>query len=145
MAVIAVAGESAGGGLTTALTLLARDRGEVNIAFPMPIYPMIDDRMATESARDNDAAVGDTTTLISAWEHLGDRHGTDRVPPYAAPARATDLRGLPPTFTHVGDLEPFRDERSLGFERLRSWVCRSNSRSIPDAGTASIGWSPPPR
>ncbi|GAB2443322.1 alpha/beta hydrolase [Nocardia tengchongensis] len=118
---LAVAGESAGGGLTAALTLVARDRGQVNIAFQMPIYPMIDDRIATDSARDNDAPLLDTTSLISAWKlYLGDRYGTDRVPAYAAPARASDLRGLPPAFTYVGDLEPFRDETIQYVERLRS-------------------------
>src|SRR3546814_1812257 len=51
---LAVAGMSAGGGLTAALTLLARDRGDVNIAFQIPLYPMIDDRMDSESASDSD-------------------------------------------------------------------------------------------
>ncbi|MBQ9402395.1 MAG: alpha/beta hydrolase fold domain-containing protein, partial [Clostridia bacterium] len=37
---IMVGGESAGGGMTVALCLLARDRKEVNIAFHMPLYPM---------------------------------------------------------------------------------------------------------
>lgn len=118
---IAVAGESAGGGLTAALTLAARDRGEVNIAFQMPIYPMIDDRIETDSARDNDAPLLNTTALTAAWKlYLGDRYGTDRIPAYAAAARATDLRGLPPAFTYVGDLEPFRDETIAYVNRLRA-------------------------
>ncbi|MGV9837689.1 alpha/beta hydrolase [Nocardia niigatensis] len=118
---LAVAGESAGGGLTAALTLLARDRGEVNIAFQMPIYPMIDDRQTTESARDNDAPLLDSVTLASAWQlYLRDLYGTQRVPVYAAPARADDLRGLPPTFTYVGGIEPFRDETSAYVDALRS-------------------------
>ncbi|MEV5832001.1 alpha/beta hydrolase [Nocardia sp. NPDC052112] len=118
---IAVAGESAGGGLTAALTLLARDRGEVNIAFQMPIYPMIDDRVCTESALDNDAPLLDAVTLVSAWKlYLRSLYGTQQVPAYAAPARSTDLRGLPPTFTYVGDLEPFRDETIAYVDRLRS-------------------------
>ena len=49
---IFVGGESAGGGLCAALCMLARDKGEVNIAFQMPLYPMIDDR-DTDSSRDN--------------------------------------------------------------------------------------------
>ena len=49
---IMVGGESAGGGLTVATCLLARDIGEVNIAFQMPLYPMLDDR-DTETSRDN--------------------------------------------------------------------------------------------
>jgi acetyl esterase/lipase len=118
---LAVAGNSAGGGLTAALTLLARDRGEVAIAFQMPLYPMLDDRCTTMSARENDAPVWDAVTNRNAWRvYLGELYGTDRVPPYAAPARATDLAGLPPAFTYVGDVEPFRDEVVDYVERLRA-------------------------
>ena len=52
-------GESAGGGLCAALCMLARNRGEVNIAFQMPLYPMIDDR-DTDSSRDNHNLVWNT-------------------------------------------------------------------------------------
>jgi acetyl esterase/lipase len=104
-----VGGESAGGGLTTAVTPVARDRGEVAVAFQMPPYPMIDDR-PTASSRDNSTPVWNTTTNTTAWDlYLGDLRGGD-VPAYAAPARATDLARLPPTLTFVGDIEPFHDE-----------------------------------
>ncbi|HET8882204.1 MAG TPA: alpha/beta hydrolase [Solimonas sp.] len=118
---IAVAGMSAGGGLTAALTLYARDRGEVNVAFQLPLYPMIDDRMTTESARDNDAPVWNSVANRIAWQvYLGERHGTDDVPVYAAAARADDLRGLPPTCTFAGDLEPFRDETIAYVDKLKA-------------------------
>lgn len=118
---LAVAGNSAGGGLTAALTLLARDRGEVAIAFQMPLYPMIDDRCDSESARENDAPVWDAVTNRNAWRvYLGGLAGTEGVPPYAAPARATDLGRLPPAFTYVGDIEPFRDEVVDYVARLRA-------------------------
>jgi acetyl esterase/lipase len=117
---LAVAGMSAGGGLTAALTLYARDRAEVKVAFQMPLYPMIDDRMCTASATDNDAPVWDSLACRVAWKtYLGALSGGD-VPIYAAPARATDLRGLPPTCTFVGDLEPFRDETIQYVEKLRA-------------------------
>jgi acetyl esterase/lipase len=107
---LAVAGMSAGGGLTAALTLYARDQGEVQVAFQMPLYPMIDDRMNTESATDNHAPVWNSVSNRVGWQvYLGELYGKD-VPPYAAAARSTDYRGLPPTCTFVGDLEPFRDE-----------------------------------
>lgn len=48
-----VGGNSAGGGLTAALTLYARDKGEVAIAFQLPLYPMLDDRMTNESTKEN--------------------------------------------------------------------------------------------
>jgi acetyl esterase/lipase len=117
---IIVGGASAGGGLTAAVTLYARDQGEVRIAFQMPICPMIDDRGMTASAIDNDAPVYDSVTNDSNWRiYLGDLYGGD-VPIYAAPARATDLSGLPPTISFVGDIEPFCDETVAYVEGLRA-------------------------
>ena len=103
-------GESAGGGLTVALALLARDRGTANLAFQMPLYPMLDDRMLSESARDNNAYVWNSDTNRWGWKlYLGELFNKD-VPIYAAPGRAADYRNLPPAVTFVGDIEPFRDE-----------------------------------
>lgn len=108
---IAVTGESAGGGLTAATTLYARDQDEVNVAFQMPLFPMIDDRNNTPSATDNDAPGWNQTTNEVGWKlYLGNLWGTDDVPAYAAPARAIDFSGLPPTYTYVGSLDPFCSE-----------------------------------
>lgn len=113
-------GESAGGGLTVALALYARDKGEVNLAFQMPLYPMMDDRMETESARDNNAPVWNSATNRWGWKlYLGELYGQD-VPAYAAAARAEDYGNLPPAVTFVGDIEPFRDETIQYVENLRS-------------------------
>jgi acetyl esterase/lipase len=106
-----VGGDSAGGGLTAALTLYARDRGEVAVAFQMPLYPMLDDRMETDSAQNNNAPVWNSKANRTAWKlYLGALFGTPDVPGYAAAARAADYTRLPPTATFVGSLEPFRDE-----------------------------------
>jgi len=106
---IAIAGNSAGGGLTAALSLLARDRGGPEVMFQMPLYPMIDDRCDTPSCieiQDSKSWFGECNKL--AWSlYLGD---LEDVPQYAAPARAEDYAGLPPTYTIIGDLDPFRDE-----------------------------------
>ncbi len=111
---ITVAGASAGGGLAAGTVLYARDQGEVPVHAQVLIYPMIDDRDATASNRE--------ITYAKCWNrdankwgwtaYLGDLYGTDDVPLYAAPARATaqDLRGLPPTYIDVGELDAFRDE-----------------------------------
>ena len=106
-----VGGDSAGGGLTAAITLMARNKGEVSVAFQMPFYPMLDDRMITPSSQDNDAPIWNTRANEVAWKmYLGDLYGTEDVPTYAAPARETNYAGLPPTYTFVGDIEPFCDE-----------------------------------
>jgi acetyl esterase/lipase len=115
-----VMGQSAGGGLTAAVSLMARDRGDVRIAFQLPLYPMIDDRMTTESARDNDAPLWSSAHNRLGWKlYLGRLAGND-VPKYAAPARETDYARLPPAATFVGDLDPFRDETLQYVEHLRA-------------------------
>lgn len=115
-----VGGDSAGGGLTAATTLYARDKGEVAVAFQMPLYPMLDDRMTSESAKDNNAPVWDSKSNFAAWRlYLGNLFGTLNVPCYAAPARAEDYSKLPPTATFVGELEPFRDETIQYVENLK--------------------------
>lgn len=109
---IGVAGASAGGGLTAALTLLARDRGYPSVHFQMPLYPMIDDRNNTPSAKEiKEGMIWNQTTNEAGWQmYLGPLHGTDNVPSYAAPARETDYSRLPYTYTCVGQLDPFRSE-----------------------------------
>ena len=117
---IIVGGNSAGGGLTAALSLYARDKMEVTISLQIPLYPMLDDRMLSESAIDNNAPVWNSKSNLNAWKlYLGDRFGTGDVPEYAAPARATDFSGLPRTITFVGDLDPFRDETIKYVKNLR--------------------------
>ncbi len=119
-----VGGESAGGGLTAALTLYARDKGEVSIAFQMPLYPMIDDRMNTNSAVSNNAPVWNSKSNYNGWKlYLGDLFKSDNIPCYAAPARATDYTNLPPTVTFVGELEPFRDETMVYVKHLKEAGC----------------------
>lgn len=118
---IFVGGTCAGGGLACAVTQMARDWGKVNIAYQMPLYPMLDDRMITMSSRNNDAPWWNTNMNTSAWRlYLGDAMGTDEVTKYMAPARETDYRGLPPAYSFVGALDPFADETIAYFTQLRS-------------------------
>lgn len=116
---IFVGGNSAGGGLCAAVSLKARDTGDVNIAFQMPLYPMIDDRMITESMQNNDAPIWNTKSNKIGWElYLGDDYQTDNVSKYAAPARETDYTNLPPTLTYVGTVDPFLDETTQYVDNL---------------------------
>ncbi|NUW40609.1 alpha/beta hydrolase [Nonomuraea rhodomycinica] len=109
---LAVAGMSAGGGLAAATALLARDRGGPAVAFQLLAGPMLDDRGVTPSSRRlADAPLWDGAANAFGWRALlGDRAGGADVSPYAAPARAADLAGLPPAFVDVTELEIFRDE-----------------------------------
>lgn len=114
---IMVGGESAGGGLTAALCMLARDRGEVNIAFQMPLYPMIDHR-DTDSSRNNHGISWNTRRNHAAWR-LYLREVEGEIPPYASPARQTDYSNLLPAYTFVGNREPFYCETVTYIENLR--------------------------
>ena len=110
---VGVTGESAGGGLAAALALLARDRGEVNLAFQLLTYPMLDDRTSTSG--DPHPHVGEFIWTPHnnryGWRALlGRDPGGEDVSPYAAAARATDLSGLPPTFIMTGALDLFVEE-----------------------------------
>jgi acetyl esterase/lipase len=109
---VAIGGASAGGGIAAGLALLARDRGEVPVCFQFLVYPMLDDRNATPSAQTTtDPRMWNRRANDLGWRaYLGERAGTEDVSPYAAPARAGDLSGLPPAYINVGDLDLFLDE-----------------------------------
>ncbi len=110
---IAVAGASAGGGLSLSTALRARDLGGPSIAFLMPIYPMINDKLDTPSGNavygeDIAGRVLTSESVHHMWRYyLG---GATDVPKYAAPIYETDWSGLPPVYTCVGDIDPFRDD-----------------------------------
>ena len=105
---IVLYGGSAGGGLVLGTALLARDRSGPPLRFLMPIYPMIDDTNTTDSSHEiADIGIWDRAGNIEAWSwYLGGKPADQ----YAAPARATNLEGLPPTYIDVGTVDLFRDE-----------------------------------
>lgn len=109
---LAVAGASAGGGLAAGVALAARDRGGPHLCGQLLDYPMLDDRGLTASTYAFDGVgVWDRVSNETGWAALlGGRVGGEEVSAYAAPARAEDLSGLPPTFLSVGGAEIFRDE-----------------------------------
>jgi len=113
-----VGGESAGGGLTAAVAMLARDRGDVNIAFQMPLYPMIDN-YDTDSSRDNHAKIWNTWRNHMAWKVYLRKRYNKVVSPYAAPARQKDFRDLPPAYSFVCTAEPFHDETLTFIGKLK--------------------------
>ncbi|MDG5789876.1 alpha/beta hydrolase [Evansella sp. AB-P1] len=122
---IAIAGPSAGGGLTAALALLVRDRKGPSIVFQMPLYPMIDHRSTTPSSYEiMDHRVWSRKKNIHAWKMYLGEHLHGEISPYASPALATDLSGLPPTYTCIGTLDLFRDETI-------DYVKRLNQAGVP--------------
>jgi acetyl esterase/lipase len=117
---VVIAGVSAGGGLSAAVALLARDRTGPALAGQLLLSPMLDDRNDTSSAWQlAGLGVWDRTSNETGWTALlSDARGGPTVSPYAAPARATDLSGLPPAFIDVGSAETFRDESVAYASRL---------------------------
>jgi len=109
---IAICGSSAGGGLSAALALLARDRGGPAICFQYLGIPELDDRLDTPSMQAFvDTPMWSRPAAVKSWEwYLGDLWGSDDVPYTAAPARAEDLTGLPPAYVSVMEFDPLRDE-----------------------------------
>ncbi|WP_254514701.1 alpha/beta hydrolase [Novosphingobium sp. G106] len=116
---IAVKGESAGGGLAAGLALLARDRGEVPVTFQCLTYPMIDDRPACEPHPHTGEFVWTSRSNRFGWScYLGQEPGGEGVSPYAAPARAVDLSGLPPALIIAASLDLFLEENLEYARRL---------------------------
>lgn len=110
---IAIGGSSAGGGLAAGLALLTRDRGTVAPVFQLLASPMLDDRNpgGPDCPAYADPKVWNHHTNAIGWDaYLAGRAGDPDVSPYAAPARATDLGGLPPALICVGDLDLFLGE-----------------------------------
>ena len=107
---LAVGGSSAGGGLSAAVAQMARDRGGPPVAFQLLVYPVTDDRLETTSmGQFRDLPGWNGRASEQMWDHYLGSDRTD-VSPYAAPARATDLSGLPPAYVLTAEFDPLRDE-----------------------------------
>jgi acetyl esterase/lipase len=115
---IAVGGQSAGGGLSAATALVARDRGGPPLCFQFLGIPELDYRLDTASMRAFvDTPMWHRANAELSWQYyLGSE--LDEVSPYASPAIATDLRGLPPAYVTTMEFDPLRDEGILYALRL---------------------------
>lgn len=115
---LAIGGLSAGGGLAAALTLMARDRGGPSLCFQLLDIPDLDDWLSTPSMKQfADTPIWNHRNAVLSWEaYLGPDCG--ETSPYAAPARATDLSGLPPAYVITCEFDPLRDEGIEYAQRL---------------------------
>lgn len=107
-----IAGASGGGAPAAATALMIRDRGAASPRLLSLSYAMLDDRNETPSSHQvTDVGIWDRRENLLAWTAvLGDRVGAADLDPYAAPGRATNLRGLPETFVAAAQYDVFRDE-----------------------------------
>jgi acetyl esterase/lipase len=115
---VAIGGQSAGGGLSAGLALLARDRGEVSLCFQFLGIPELDHRLETPSMRAFiDTPMWSRPQAVRSWQaYIGDDR--TNVSPYASPAIATDLTGLPPAYITAMEFDPLRDEAIVYAMRL---------------------------
>src|SRR6202012_668056 len=125
---VAIAGASAGGGLTAALALLARDRGEVTPTLQLLAYPMLDDRSGS----------GPEDPKYRMWSPKSNRFGWaaylgNADPNVAVPARHEDLSGLPPAWIGVGTNDLFHDEDLAYAERLQAAGVPCDVEVVPGA------------
>jgi acetyl esterase/lipase len=117
---VTVMGESAGGGLAAAVALMARDRGGPALAQQLLIYAMLDDRtVGPDPNLPPEYLVFNYDDSLTGWGALlGSARAGEEVSPYAAPARAADLSGLPDAYIDVGVLDILRDENIEYARRL---------------------------
>jgi acetyl esterase/lipase len=115
---IGVGGQSAGGGLSAAVALMARDRGGPPLCFQFLGIPELDHRLDTMSMRTFvDTPMWHRRNAELSWEAYLGAEPQD-VSPYASPSVAQDLTGLPPAYVTTMEFDPLRDEGILYALRL---------------------------
>ena len=135
---IAIGGASAGGGLTAALSFLARDRGEVSTALQVLSYPMLDDRTVGPDLEKPGFRLWNARSNRFGWtSYLG---GAD--PAVAVPARRTDLVGLAPAWLGVGTLDLFCAEDLAYAARLNAAGVECEVHEVPGAFHGFDGLAP---
>ncbi|MDX6256748.1 MAG: acetyl esterase [Frankiales bacterium] len=117
---IGVVGDSAGGNLAAAVTLMARNLGAPPPAVQVLIYPALDWELATPSARENAEGYGLTTADMAwSWAQYV-RDPTERSNPLVSPLRAVTLEGLPPAIVITAEFDVLRDEGLQYADRLEA-------------------------
>ncbi len=116
---LAVGGDSAGGNLAAAVSLMAADRKGPSIAMQLLVYPVTDRNFDTASYSDNSEGYSlERETMRWYWDHylVSD---ADAGNPYAAPQQARNLTGQPPALVITAEFDPLRDEGEAYGRRLQ--------------------------
>lgn len=140
---IIMSGSSAGGCLAAGTALLSRDLDGPAISHLLLISPVLDDRHETKSSRMHyDDRNWSSAMSMSCWKlYLGTLNGDD-IPIYAAPGRATDLSGLPPTSIFICEYDPLRDEEMLFANRLTASGVATNAFHYGGTCHGCAVWAP---
>jgi acetyl esterase/lipase len=132
---LAIGGQSAGGGLTASLVQKIYDLGGVQPVAQWLYCPMLDDRTATQKELDSmNHFIWNNHRNRFGWSaYLGVEAGATNVPTYSVPARREDLRGFPPTWIGIGDIDLFYEEDKKYAERLRAAGVEVTFDEVPKA------------
>lgn len=111
---IVLAGDSAGGNLAAAVSLMARDRGEFSVKEQILIYPSTNSDHSKSSPyvsiHDNSTGYLLTSKHICEYIELYKSSDEDLKNPYFAPMLASDLSNQPRTLIITAEFDPLRDE-----------------------------------
>jgi len=132
---IAIAGQSAGGGLAASLAQRIFDVGGAQPAAQVLIYPMLDDRTAAKKELDPvKHRLWNNKNNRGGWSwYLGQLPGEANTPLYAVPARRDNLSGLPSAWIGVGDLDLFYNENCEYSKRLMEAGVHCQLYTVPMA------------
>jgi acetyl esterase len=116
---IAVGGDSSGGNLAAAVSVVARNSGTPDLAFQLLFYPVTNLDYETNSYRANGTGYFLTTDMMRwFWDHYLESEDIGRDM-RASPLLVEDASGLPPTFVVTAEFDPLRDEGEAYAELLR--------------------------
>jgi acetyl esterase len=116
---VAIGGDSAGGNLTAAVALMARERGGPRLVHQLMVYPVTDFAFQTASMKENAEGYMLTTEAMIWFREQYLARAADARDPLASPLLARDLSGLPPATVITAEFDPLRDEGEAYGERLR--------------------------
>lgn len=116
---IAVGGDSAGGNLAAAVSLMAADRRGPAIAHQLLVYPVTERNYQTASYIDNAEGYMLAREAMRWYWDAYLASDADAANPYAAPMRAQSLAGQPPALVITAEFDPLRDEGEAYGRRLR--------------------------
>jgi acetyl esterase len=117
----AVCGDSSGGGMSAALALMVKERGDVGLAAQVLLYPTMDANFETPSyLQFADHYYNTREAMMWFWDQYT-LDPAQRAEPYAAPLRADleQMRGLPTTLVITDEADPLRDEGEAYAAKLR--------------------------
>ncbi|HJN66426.1 MAG: alpha/beta hydrolase [Pirellulales bacterium] len=138
---ICVAGDSAGGNLAAATTILARDRGGVKIAFQLLLYPATDAACQTASMdRFGKGLLLEKEDMLWFWDHYCPDRSLREADVRASPLRVADAAGLPPAYLLLAEFDPLLDEGLAYAERLEVAGVATICRVVPAAIHGFIGF-----